>query len=158
MIPEEVLNLPELVMATTTAKFLRPLLNRWLGGFGAGAAASDGDGGLETADQDDEVDVHPEATVEEADNELHEGSFVLAEGLPGLSNGEQIVCRVIKESGNKVTLSYFDPKTEEITQRKNLAKSVIKTRLKSEDLPHAPTPRPDTVAGESKKKPMCSCF
>jgi hypothetical protein len=154
-IPEDVLNLPELVMATTTAKFLRPLLNRWLGGFGA---ACGGEGGIENAEDDEAgAAVHPEAIAEHADAELAEGAFVLAEGLPGLSNGEQIVCRVIKESARTVDLSYFDPKTEEITQRKNLAKSVILSRLNSEDLPHAPTPRPDTVPSPSRK-PMCSFF
>merc|ERR1719433_2188611 len=43
-IPDQVINLPQLVMATTTAKLLRPLLNRWLGGFGGG-----GEGGVTAA-------------------------------------------------------------------------------------------------------------
>lgn len=154
MIPEEVLTLPELVMATNTAKFMRPLLNRWLGGFGAQGNDSDEGIGIEPAEDDEVATLSQKASAVHADAELVEGTFVVAEGLPGLANGEQIVCRVIKESLHRVSLSYFDPKTEEITTRTNLAKSVVKTRLKKEDLPTAPVPRPKAAASPS----MGSCF
>jgi len=156
MIPDEVLNLPELLMATTTAAFLRPLLNRWLGGFGGNS--SDGNDGMQIAEDDEDgAPVQHEVSAESADAQLAAGTFVLAGGLPGLSNGEQIVCRVIKESAQCVDLSYFDPKTEEITVRKNVAKSVIKTRLKSKELPTVPTPSSMTVASPGRKS-TCSCL
>jgi len=157
MIPEEVLNLPELVMATTTAKFLRPLLNRWLGGFGNSTNDHDSIEDATTTETEEEEELmRCQATAAHADADLADGGFVLAEGLPGLTNGEQVVCRVVKESAYRVDLSYFDPKTEEITTRKNLNKTVIKSRLERQDLPTTPSPiSTHQLQKMQQKKGMC---
>eukprot|EP00929_Paragymnodinium_shiwhaense_P100341 TRINITY_DN6259_c0_g1_i2.p1 TRINITY_DN6259_c0_g1~~TRINITY_DN6259_c0_g1_i2.p1 ORF type:complete len:606 (+),score=157.40 TRINITY_DN6259_c0_g1_i2:122-1939(+) len=44
-IPDDVLYQPDMVMQTVTARALRPLLNRWLGGFGSGKDDRATDGG-----------------------------------------------------------------------------------------------------------------
>lgn len=43
-IPDEIRKQPEMVMDTVAARALRPLLNRWLGGFGDGDARASDDG------------------------------------------------------------------------------------------------------------------
>jgi len=129
-IPEQVINLPQLVMATTTAKLLRPLLNRWLGGF------SDGSEGADTAatgEADDAADVPEEAPVSDINHALGEGTYILAAGLSGFNPSDQVVCAIIREHGGKIDLRYFDPETREIITRTGIDKGHIVSRL--EDLP-----------------------
>jgi len=130
-IPEQVINLPQLVMATTTAKLLRPLLNRWLGGFGGG-----GNGGVTaaTGETEDAADVPEEAPESEINHALGEGSYILAAGLSGFKANDHVVCAIVRESAGKIDVRYFDPETKEIVTRIGIDKGHIISRL--EDAPN----------------------
>jgi hypothetical protein len=105
-IPDEVINLPELVMKTPTARLLRPVLNKWLGGFG-GNSARDSDL------SDDSALRQARDGAIEASALLDAGEIVVVQSEGGSRSQEQLAC-VAKDLGDgSVQVRCFDPTASE---------------------------------------------
>jgi Ca2+-binding EF-hand superfamily protein len=121
-IPEEVMNLPELVMSTPTAKLLRPVLNKWLGGFGSPDRSSDlaDDSAIREVDED---------TIRAS--LLGTGDIVVVQS-EGRSEEEQLAC-VDKDLGDgHVQVQCFDPTTSAFVMRSVDKKKTIRMAALSE--------------------------
>jgi len=109
-IPDQVRNLPALVMQTPTARLLRPFLNKWLGGFGGGA-----DGGAKDVDSIPPVQENdPQAVIQEI---LGTGSIIDYEGK---------VATIVEEHGDLVDIKYYDPVKVQFIEQKGVKRSSCK--------------------------------
>mmetsp|Transcript_55776 Transcript_55776/g.132954 ORF Transcript_55776/g.132954 Transcript_55776/m.132954 type:complete len:460 (-) Transcript_55776:58-1437(-) len=106
-IPDQIRNLPALVMQTPTARMLRPFLNKWLGGFGGGA-----DGGAK--------DVERIAPIEEEDPEA-----VIREvlGSGGVIDYDGKVATILRENGDLIDIKYYDPAKVQFVEEKGVRKT-----------------------------------
>lgn len=146
-IPTQVLELPQRMMASPVAQMLggpralRPLLNKWLGGF-------DSEGNHASTTDDREQDLESEDTLAGAAEpvipaaprtRLCEGTIVLVSGGGATSNSEEdVVGSVIYDDGDAVDLRCFDPLHGGFVNRYALPCATVKQTL---SLPPAkPTP------------------
>lgn len=123
-IPDEVINLPELVMQTPTARLLRPLLNTWLGGF-SGGGNSEEDTSLVDGQALRKPEVDEEAILESC---LGSGELVLVQDegeVMGHCSSLKLAC-VDKDLGDgSVQVQCFDPTASEFVRR-SVKKSTIR--------------------------------
>eukprot|EP00746_Dinoflagellata_sp_MGD_P001629 gnl/MRDRNA2_/MRDRNA2_103077_c0_seq1.p1 gnl/MRDRNA2_/MRDRNA2_103077_c0~~gnl/MRDRNA2_/MRDRNA2_103077_c0_seq1.p1 ORF type:complete len:571 (-),score=120.23 gnl/MRDRNA2_/MRDRNA2_103077_c0_seq1:97-1809(-) len=126
-IPDAVRKLPELVMQTPTARLLRPLLNRWLGGF------SHADVHTNPAEHHDFKAAH-ENSVKEASVDVVCDGFLEAQGGVvsvdlGLidgdeSSGEIQFAQVSRAGTDTLDIKYFDPESCAFVEKKDVPKSL----------------------------------
>jgi len=112
-IPDEVRNLPQLVMGTPTARLLRPFLNKWLGGFAGGmhegdpmAESSDftpGGGGQGSA---------RESVREPVDAVV--GDHVVV----NMDIGPAVVAKVVRAGKEEVDVKFYDQASSDFTTLK----------------------------------------
>mmetsp|Transcript_42529 Transcript_42529/g.97470 ORF Transcript_42529/g.97470 Transcript_42529/m.97470 type:complete len:460 (-) Transcript_42529:342-1721(-) len=109
-IPDQVRNLPALVMQTPTARLLRPFLNKWLGGFGGGA-----DGGAKDVDTIPPVqESDPQAVIDEI---LGTGSIIDYEGK---------VATIVQEHGDLLDIKYYDPAKVQFVEQKGVKRTACR--------------------------------
>jgi hypothetical protein len=121
-IPDPVRLLPQLVMKTPTARILRPFLNRWLGGFGGGAA------GKHSLSQ--EVEGHQITTLNALDVQRDVlGGDLIEVKLTGQFDsdaGEVVVATVLKQDGDNVDIKYFSPTEGKFNETQIQACNIIR--------------------------------
>jgi len=118
-IPDEVINLPELVMQTPTARLLRPVLNKWLGGFGGGGNAEEPSSLVE-----DPLLQMADGDAIRRETRLGSGEIVIVQSSGG--SAEALPACVAKDLGDgSVQVQCFDPTASEFVRR-SVKKSTIR--------------------------------
>lgn len=115
-IPDEILNMPQQVMHTPGARILRPLLNRWLGGFDHGKGAGEGVEEWDARLNDGEGDAEPPLAP------LAEGAFVVL----GSGGKTPKIAAVKGKSSAGLELRFFDPLQSEFVAESDVPRNDVR--------------------------------
>lgn len=133
-IPDAVKNLPELVMKTPTARLLRPLLNKWLGGFQGGAdgtehlAPGQGPQPVQELGFDDVC-----RQVACAGGDIVCIDPATLDGRP--PSGENLLAQVLKSEKSLVDLKFFDPGSCTFVTRTKVPQKLVMAVPSHEEVP-----------------------
>eukprot|EP00397_Hematodinium_sp_SG-2012_P010599 GEMP01010715.1.p1 GENE.GEMP01010715.1~~GEMP01010715.1.p1 ORF type:complete len:664 (+),score=112.24 GEMP01010715.1:52-1992(+) len=150
-IPEAVRLLPELAMNAPIARLMRPLLNRYLGGFGSPEQMVDEDGSpIEHHDSVNQSTLEEisremlsrssEVSVAESMIQITPAKLYIENSVPANTNTDHTLAQVIRAYENEdspgeilMDLRWFNPISAEFVLEIGIAKSVIKQAIVESD-------------------------
>jgi hypothetical protein len=142
-IPDEILNMPQQVMHTPGARILRPLLNRWLGGFDHGKGAGEG-----VEEWDARLNDGDEGGASSPPAPLAEGALVVL----GCGGKTPKIAAIKGKSSAGLEVRFFDPLQSEFVAESDVPRSDLRRVESCEDASPPGGPGLAHVCSESSER------